>query len=165
MSFPLLSDFHPKGAVAESFGAYLADKGITDRATVIIDAGGTVRYAESVTPAGQRDIAALAEVCERIDAEYEGPREPIPRRGELPGDLELFIKSNCGFSRAVMLARANLHLDPDLPVHNVSEDDEARSRLSERAGREQAPCLIGADEALYESAAIIERLRKICVGW
>ena len=29
VSFPLLADFHPKGALAQSFGHYLADAGIT----------------------------------------------------------------------------------------------------------------------------------------
>ncbi len=40
--YPLLADFHPKGAVAEKYGLYLADKGITNRATVIVDRDGKV---------------------------------------------------------------------------------------------------------------------------
>src|SRR5579863_9701335 len=28
IQYPLLADFHPRGAVAEKYGAYLADKGI-----------------------------------------------------------------------------------------------------------------------------------------
>ena len=59
VSFPLLADFHPKGGVAQSYGLYLEDKGITDRATVIIDKTGVVRHASSVTPSGERDIEAL----------------------------------------------------------------------------------------------------------
>ncbi len=43
ISFPLLADFHPKGGVAASFGLYLEDNGITDRATVIIDKNGIVQ--------------------------------------------------------------------------------------------------------------------------
>lgn len=165
ISFPLLSDFHPKGAVARSLGAYLDEVGITDRATVILDASGIVRYAASVGPSGQRDIAALAQVCEEIDAGYEGPREPIVRGSDLPSPCELFIKSNCGFSRAAMLARANLHLDERVPVRNVSEDAAARQALQERAGASQAPCLVLGDEAVLESQVIIDRLRKARVGW
>ena len=37
ITFPLLADFHPKGAVADSYGLYLDPLGITDRATVIVD--------------------------------------------------------------------------------------------------------------------------------
>ena len=42
IAYPLLADFHPKGAVAAKYGLYLEDKGITSRATVIIDEDGTV---------------------------------------------------------------------------------------------------------------------------
>src|SRR3990170_5122597 len=67
VSFPLLADFHPKGATAQSYGVYLADKGITDRATVIIDKQGIVRYAVSVTPAGERSPKALLAECQKVD--------------------------------------------------------------------------------------------------
>ena len=52
VSFPLLSDFEAKGAVAQRFGVYLDGPGITDRATILIDSGGVVRHASSATPAG-----------------------------------------------------------------------------------------------------------------
>jgi peroxiredoxin len=44
ISYPLLADFHPRGAVAEKFGLYLADKGITGRAIAIVDKGGKVAW-------------------------------------------------------------------------------------------------------------------------
>src|SRR5260221_6734014 len=44
ISYPLLADFHPKGAVAEKFGMYLAEKGITSNAITIIDEGGTITW-------------------------------------------------------------------------------------------------------------------------
>ena len=42
LDYPLLADFEPKGAVASKFGLYLADKGITARATVVVDKQGKV---------------------------------------------------------------------------------------------------------------------------
>jgi mycoredoxin-dependent peroxiredoxin len=42
--YPLLADFHPRGAVAEKFGVYLADKGITGRAIAIVDKGGKIAW-------------------------------------------------------------------------------------------------------------------------
>ena len=54
ISFPLLSDFHPKGEVARSYGLWLEDMGITDRATVLIGKNGKVLWAESVGPGGAR---------------------------------------------------------------------------------------------------------------
>lgn len=68
ISYPLLADFHPKGAVATSYGLYLEDNGITDRATVIIDKQGIVRYAHSVTPAGRRQSEDLLSECRKVNA-------------------------------------------------------------------------------------------------
>ncbi len=67
VSFPLLADFHPKGAMAEKYGVYLSDKGITDRATVIIDKQGVVRYAVSVTPSGERNPKDLLAECQKVN--------------------------------------------------------------------------------------------------
>ncbi len=44
IKYPLLADFQPRGAVADKFGVYLADKGITGRAIAIIDKGGKIAW-------------------------------------------------------------------------------------------------------------------------
>lgn len=67
VTFPLLADFHPKGDMAKKYGVYLEDKGITDRATVIIDKNGAVRYAVSVTPAGQRNPKDLLTEAQKVN--------------------------------------------------------------------------------------------------
>lgn len=157
VSFPLLSDFEPKGGMAQGYGLYLADKGITDRATVIVDSDGVVQYAESVTPAGRRDIAALAAECERIDGASSGAKADPPAAAELGADPVLYVKSDCGFSRAALLARANLGLDR-IPVRNISEDADAKAALLTAAGNEQVPCLVEGGKPLHESTDIIARL-------
>ena len=53
--------------MAKKYGVYLEDKGITDRATVIIDKQGAVRYAVSVTPAGERNPKDLLAECQKIN--------------------------------------------------------------------------------------------------
>ena len=51
LEIPLLSDFHPKGAVSASFGAYQDEWGTTNRSLVLIDEQGIVRWVhESPTP-------------------------------------------------------------------------------------------------------------------
>jgi peroxiredoxin len=51
LDFTLLADFHPKGEVAERYGAYLADYGTSNRSLVLIDEEGVVRWVhESPTP-------------------------------------------------------------------------------------------------------------------
>ena len=63
LSFPLLADFHPKGAVAKAYGLYMEDKGITKRATVVVDKDGKVAWVKEHTE--QRDNAELIEAIKR----------------------------------------------------------------------------------------------------
>ena len=44
LSFPLLSDFHPKGEVAMSYNAYLEDEGEAARAIYLIDGTGEIAW-------------------------------------------------------------------------------------------------------------------------
>ncbi|UQA59063.1 redoxin domain-containing protein [Polyangium aurulentum] len=158
VSFPLLADFQPKGAMGRSYGVYMDAEGIEDRATVIIDSSGIVRYASSVTPAGARDAAELAALCEQIDAQATGPKEDWVEPPGLPADVALYIKSRCGFSRATLLALDNLHLSQRIKCHNVTEDANARAELMRLAGRETAPCFIVDGTPMHESKDIIKRL-------
>ncbi len=66
ISYPLLADFHPKGAVADKYGLYLADKGITNRATVIVDKQGVVRYVKVYDIPQQRDNKELVEALRSL---------------------------------------------------------------------------------------------------
>ncbi|HEX4441712.1 MAG TPA: peroxiredoxin [Thermoanaerobaculia bacterium] len=43
ITYPLLADFHPKGAVAEKYGVYLAEKGISARTAFVIGKDGRIR--------------------------------------------------------------------------------------------------------------------------
>ena len=158
ISFPLLADFHPKGAVAQSYGLFLADRGITDRATVIIDAVGVVRHASSVTPAGERNIEELAGLCESVDKKYAGDLDDFPTPPGLMEEATLYVKSNCGFSRWALQARENLHLRDRLPVKNITEDAAARIELEKLTGRLQAPCLVIGGRPVHESTEIVQYL-------
>ena len=44
--FPLLSDFYPHGAVAQSYGVFNDEAGFANRGTFLVDTGGVVRFAE-----------------------------------------------------------------------------------------------------------------------
>jgi len=44
LTFPLLADFHPKGEVCASYGAYLGDWGHSNRSLVLVDGDGTVGW-------------------------------------------------------------------------------------------------------------------------
>ena len=66
IQYPLLADFHPKGDVAKTFGLYLEDKGITNRATVIIDKEGIVRYIKVYDIPQQRENQELIDVLNKL---------------------------------------------------------------------------------------------------
>ena len=66
VTFPLLQDYHPKGAMAKSYGVYLEDKGYTARSTVIVDKKGVVRYA-SISD-GERSISELLSKCQKLNS-------------------------------------------------------------------------------------------------
>src|ERR1700688_1298091 len=44
ITYPLLADFHPKGAVAEKFGMYSSERGMTNRAVAIINKSGKIAW-------------------------------------------------------------------------------------------------------------------------
>jgi hypothetical protein len=133
---------------------YLNDPGITDRATVIIDSEGVVRFVESVGPGGKRDIAALAAECERIDRECSGSTEDLPAPGDLGKGTVLYVRNNCGASRAALAALGNCHLG-GVEVRNVSENPSALKQLEKISGGGQAPCLVTDGKPLLESDKII----------
>ena len=62
LKYPLLADFHPKGAVAEKFGVFLGERGITKRAVVVIDTEGIVRFTK------EYDIPTVPDTKEIISA-------------------------------------------------------------------------------------------------
>lgn len=160
ISFPLLSDFEPKGAVARRFGLYLDEPGIADRASVVIDAAGRVRHASSVTPAGERNIGGLAALCEKLDSQYGGPTTLSPKRMGVPPGAVLYLRDRCGFSRAVRVALENLHLD-GIELRNVSRDPAAASALLECSGSEIAPCLVIGEEVIRETLVLVEALASL----
>ena len=155
ISFPLLADFEPKGAAAASYGLYLEEAGITDRATVIIDADGVVRHVSSVTPSGKRDIAELAALCEGVNEKHESTLKSFPDPAGLEPDTVLFVRSNCMFSTNAVAALGNLHIDT-IPVRNVSDDPATLADLEALAGKGQAPCLVVGNNAMHEATDIMK---------
>ena len=44
LGFPLLADFHPKGAVCEAYGALIPERGHANRSLVLVDGEGQVAW-------------------------------------------------------------------------------------------------------------------------
>jgi peroxiredoxin len=56
--FPLLADFWPHGEVARAYDVFDADRGFANRGTFLVDARGTVVFAEMNGPGEARDQTA-----------------------------------------------------------------------------------------------------------
>jgi peroxiredoxin len=54
-----LSDFNPKGKVADEYGAYIPEAGVATRATFVIDKDGKVAYKAVNHPGEMRDQDAI----------------------------------------------------------------------------------------------------------
>lgn len=145
--------------MAAPYGAFLED-GRTDRATVIIDADGVVRHTSSVTPDGSRNIEELVALCEGVDREHGQELADLPEPAGV-SDATLYVKSSCGFSLRALNARANLHLEQQVSLANVSEDAGAMSKLKELTGKETAPCLVLGGEPLLEADDIVLKLASL----
>lgn len=64
LDFPLLADFHPKGAMTQAYGLWRDDRGYGRRAIVILDAEGLVQHLQ-VIERGAPDVEeVLAKVKE-----------------------------------------------------------------------------------------------------
>jgi len=63
LNFPLLSDFEPKGAVSQLYGAYEAKNGESARALFVIDKKGIIRWSylspDGVNPGADGVLSAL----------------------------------------------------------------------------------------------------------
>jgi len=61
ITYPLLADFHPRGAMADKYGVYLADKGITGRAIAIVNQAGNVAWFKQYDIPQVPDLAEVAQ--------------------------------------------------------------------------------------------------------
>ena len=66
LPYPELSDFHPKGAATQAYDLYNEERGGGNRAVIIVDKEGVIRYRETyepgVLPDPENILAALANI-------------------------------------------------------------------------------------------------------
>lgn len=64
--YPLLADFHPKGDVSKKYGVYIDEKGHCERAIVLVDKEGIVRYVDVHNIGEAPENAQLLEVLREL---------------------------------------------------------------------------------------------------
>ena len=66
--FPLLSDFHPKGAVAKAYGAYRENDGFCERALFVIDGQGEIFWSYRSPVAVNPGAEGILDALERLES-------------------------------------------------------------------------------------------------
>jgi peroxiredoxin len=66
LHFPLLADFHPKGAVARLYGAYREQDGVCERALFVIDAQGLIAWSYRSPIAVNPGADGILDALERL---------------------------------------------------------------------------------------------------
>jgi peroxiredoxin len=67
IQYPLLADFQPRGSVAEKFGIFLPDKGITGRAIAIIDKTGNLAWFKDFGIPNVPDLKEVSQALEQVE--------------------------------------------------------------------------------------------------
>ena len=65
--YPLLADFHPKGEVSKKYGVWIEESGHCERAIVLVDKQGVVRYIDVHNIGEAPDNAQLLDVLRELD--------------------------------------------------------------------------------------------------
>jgi peroxiredoxin len=77
LHFPLLADFHPKGAVAMSYGAYRDSEGVCERALFVIDPKGVIYWSYcspiAVNPGADGILDALEQLSKQETTHVKTP--------------------------------------------------------------------------------------------
>ena len=138
ISYPLLSDFWPHGAVAQEYGAFREEEGRSERALFVVDKEGIVRYVDihdiDDLPDNEEIYAVLRElepdaVIREKPAEAEQPAEERPAGQK---SVTLYCRPGCIDCR---LARRFLDRSsvPYLEV-NVRATPSAEAQVREWTG-------------------------------
>jgi mycoredoxin-dependent peroxiredoxin len=68
IKYSLLADFQPRGAMADKYGVFLADKGITGRAIVIVNKAGKIGWIKNYDIPVVPDLKEVAAALQQVKA-------------------------------------------------------------------------------------------------
>ena len=71
LTFPLLSDFEPKGEVARRYGVFDAEEGVSQRALFVIDGEGIIRWSYVSPPGVNPGADGILSALESLNEEKE----------------------------------------------------------------------------------------------
>ncbi len=170
LTYPLLSDFFPHGRVAEAFGV-LRTEGYTERAIIVIDKHGVIRYVDVHDIDYQPDNDVLFRVLGalepglggRVAAPAPAPAAPPAPATQPAADIVLYCTTwcpDCRRARAFFKDRSINYTEID-----IGRDREAAAQVRAWAkGNETTPTfnirgtvIVGYDVPKLEAALSQER--------
>lgn len=135
----VLSDNNLPGAVSRAYGAWLQSEAIPDRASVLIDSRGIVRYAESVGKFGKRSVPALLAMAMAANGSRPSPLQSA----RMPLDLPvLYVTTSCPHCRAITGLLQRLHGEDLVVVRWVDKDQDGMRSLLTVEPRGLVPLLM-----------------------
>lgn len=125
ISYPLLSDFWPHGAVAQRYGVFREKDGYSERALLVLDKWGIIRYIDVHDIDKQPDNDVLFGVLRRVDPQaairLDALEGPPPEAKELPkGGIVMYCTSwcpACRRARAWFQARGLKFIEVDIETN------------------------------------------------
>jgi glutaredoxin len=160
ITYPLLSDFYPHGAVAKKYGV-LRPEGHSERALFVLDRGGILRWAKIYELDTQPDNDELLRVLSEIDpqaAAWLAAHLPAGSEAEPQAEVVMYCTSwcpGCRRARIYFEARGIEYVEVD-----IARDRAAAARLRAWAdGNETTPTfnirgkiIVGFDEQKLDEA-------------
>ena len=101
ITYPLLSDFWPHGAVATAYGAFIRDAGKSERALFIVDKEGIIQYVDIHDIDEQPDNEELFEVLRKLEPDAVIPQKTEKAKPEAepavaePKQVVLYCRPGC----------------------------------------------------------------------
>ena len=113
ISYPLMSDFWPHGAVARKYGVLIEEEGKSERAIFVLDKMGIIRYIDIHDIDHQPDNDEVRQVLRRIDPEAAARQpEPVLDESSLPtGGVVLYCTKWCPACRRARNLFADLNVE------------------------------------------------------
>jgi glutaredoxin len=128
ISYPLLSDFYPHGAVARLYGV-LRSEGYAERALFLIDKAGVIRYVD-VHDINEQPAKVEPDLARALEPKRAAERANVPPRPD--ADVILYCTPwcpSCRIARPWLAERHVAHLEVD-----ISKDRAAAARVRSVAG-------------------------------
>lgn len=66
LPYPELSDWHPKGKATQAYGLWNEERGAGNRAVIVVDQEGIVRFRETYAPGTLPDPADILAVIQKL---------------------------------------------------------------------------------------------------